>query len=246
MVGALQDAVKHPGTHQYPSNRGLPGAAQGVRELLRRPLRRGARPRDRGRARARRQGVHLQPEPGLPRPGHVRAGGRPRLPGLHGRPAAGRRRGGADAAAARARLRARPRGDLRRGRRAGAADVPQLPEQPDRRRGAGRAVRARGRVRARARRAGGARRLLHRDHLRRLRGAELPRDAGREGRRGRGVLALQGLEHDRLAHRGDRRQRRRRGRLLAPEDEHRLRHVRGGAACRRGGTRARRATSRSR
>ena len=24
MVGALQDAVKHPGTHQYPSNRGLP------------------------------------------------------------------------------------------------------------------------------------------------------------------------------------------------------------------------------
>ena len=33
------------------------------------------------------------------------------------------------------------------------------------------------------------------------RAAELPRDAGREGRRRRDLLALQGLEHDRLAHR---------------------------------------------
>ena len=36
-------------------------------------------------------------------------------------------------------------------------------------------------------------------HLRRLPRAELPRDAGREGGRRRGLLALEGLEHDRLA-----------------------------------------------
>jgi LL-diaminopimelate aminotransferase len=42
-------------------------------------------------------------------PGDVRARGRPRLPGLHGRPVAGRRRAGADAARARARLRPGPR-----------------------------------------------------------------------------------------------------------------------------------------
>ena len=59
------------------------------------------------------QGVHLQPQPRVPRPGRRGAGGRPRLPGLHRRPAAGGRRGGADAAAARARLRARPRRDRR-------------------------------------------------------------------------------------------------------------------------------------
>ena len=54
----------------------------------------------------------------------------------------------------------------------------------------------------------------------------------KRGRRG-GVLALEGLEHDRLAHRGDRRQRRGGGRVLEAEDQHRLGHVRGGAAGRR-------------
>ena len=114
--------------------------------------------------------------------------------------------------------------------RARAADVPELPEQPDRRGGAGRAVRGGGGVRPRARHPRRARRLVHRDDLRRLRGAELPRDAGRQGGRRRGLLAVQGLQHDRLAHGGDRRQRRRRRGLLAAQDEHRLGHVRGGAA----------------
>ena len=58
----------------------------------------------------------------------------------------------------------------------------------------------------------------------------------KDGGRG-GLLALEGLEHDRLAHGGDRRQRRRRGDLLEAQDEHRLGRVRGGPA-RRGARRS--------
>ena len=58
---------------------------------------------------------------------------------------------------------------------------------------------------------------------------------GRQGGRRRGVLAVQGLQHDRLALRGGGRQRRGDRDLLAPEDEHRLGPVRGGAARRRRG-----------
>jgi aspartate/methionine/tyrosine aminotransferase len=61
-----------------------------------------------------------------------------------------------------------------------------------------------------------------RDDLRRLRGAVVPGDAGGQGRRRRGLLALQGLQHDRLALRRDRRQRARRSLLLAAQDQHRL------------------------
>ena len=46
----------------------------------------------------------------------------------------------------------------------------------------------------------------------------------------RGLLALQGLEHDGLAHRGGGGERRGGGGLLAAQDQHRLGHVRGGAA----------------
>ena len=49
-----------------------------------------------------------------------------------------------------------------------------------------------------------------RDDLRRIRRAVVPRHPGRQGGRRRGLLAVQGLQHDRLALRGDRRQRRRR------------------------------------
>ena len=62
---------------------------------------------------------------------------------------------------------------------------------------------------------------------------ELPRDPGREGGRGRGLLALEGLQHDRLALRRDPRQRRGDRDLLAPEDERRLGPVRGRPARRR-------------
>ena len=69
---------------------------------------------------------------------------------------------------------------------------------------------------------GRARQLLFGDHLRRLPRALVSADAGRQGCRRRGVLAVEGLQHDRLALRvvvgnaaGDRD-------LLAAEDEHRL------------------------
>ena len=61
-------------------------------------------------------------------------------------------------------------------------------------------------------------------------------DAGRKGGRSRGLLAVEGLQHDRLALRGDPREPRCGRHLLAPEDERRLRAVRGRAAGRRGGT----------
>ncbi len=54
------------------------------------PLRGRDRPRDRGDAGDRRQGVHLQPLLRLPRPRRRRARLRPRLPGLHRRAGAGR------------------------------------------------------------------------------------------------------------------------------------------------------------
>ena len=61
---------------------------------------------------------------------------------------------------------------------------------------------------ARARHPRRARQRLQRDHLRRLRRAVVPRHARRQGGRRRGLLAVEGLQHDRLALRGDRRQRR--------------------------------------
>ena len=238
IVEAMQAAVADPGTHQYPSNRGRDGVPRGVRELLRAPLRGRDRPRDRGDPGDRRQGVHLQPLLRLPRPRRRRARLRPRLPRLHRRPAARRRRGGAAAAACPSSA-SRPtstRSPPRR-LRARAADVPQLPQQPDRRDRARRLLRAGRRARARARDPRRPRQRLLGDDLRRLRRAELPRHARRQGGRRRGLLALEGLQHDRLALRGDPRQRRGDPDLLAPEDERRLGPVRGGAARRRRGAR---------
>ncbi len=74
------------------------------------------------------------------------------------------------------------------------------------------------------------RQRLQRDDLRRLRRSVVPRDARCQGRRRRGVLALEGLQHDRMAVRGDRRQRRRDRAVLAAEVEHRLGAVRRRAA----------------
>ena len=111
-----------------------PEFREAVARLLRAPLRRDARPRDRGDAGDRRQGVHLQPQPRVPRPRRRRAG-RP-IPATRSTPAA-RCSAGAEPVlmplVPELRLRARPRRDRRRRRCAGAADVPQLPEQPDRR-----------------------------------------------------------------------------------------------------------------
>ncbi len=112
--------------------------------------------------------------------------------------------------AARARVRARPRRDRRRptlerarlmflnypNNPTGAVVPDGLFERGDR-------------ARAARRLPGRPRQRLQRDDLRRLRRAVVPRDPRCEGGRRRGVLALEGLQHDRLAVRGDRRQRRR-------------------------------------
>ena len=126
-----------------------PGLPPGRVGLLHAPLRRRARPRHRGHAGDRRQGVHLQPQPRVPGPGRRGAERRSRVPRLHRRAADGRRRAGAHAAAARARLHARPERDLRRRPRAREAHVLQLSEQPDGRGRAPRVLRG-GRRRSRA------------------------------------------------------------------------------------------------
>ena len=132
------------------------------------------------------------------------------------------------------RLPARPRLDPGRRPRARQPALPQLPEQPDRRDRARGLLRTRGRVRPRATTYRRPRQRVLGDLLRGLPRAELPRDARREGRRRRDLLALQGLEHDGLALRPDGGQRRDRRALPAAEDEHRLGHVRGDAGRRRG------------
>ena len=109
-------------------------------------------------------------------------------------------------------------------------NYPNNPTGADRSR---RVLRAGRRAGARARDPRRPRQRLLGDHLRRIRRAELPRHAGRQGGGGGGLLALEGLQHDRLALRRDPRERRRRLLLLAAEDQRRLRPLRGGAARRR-------------
>jgi LL-diaminopimelate aminotransferase len=60
IVSAAQRAVADPSTHTYPSNRGLDAF-----RVLRAVLRGRSGPRARGDAGDRRQGMHLQPQPGL-------------------------------------------------------------------------------------------------------------------------------------------------------------------------------------
>ena len=228
-----------PGTHQYPSNRGRPE----LREAL-------------ARFYARRFGVELDPDteivPALGAkeavfnlnlafldPGDAALAADPGYPVYTGGPllAGGEavlmpllpERGFApDLEAMRAG-----------GPRACPADVPQLPEQPDRRGRARRAVRGGGGVRAPQHDV-----LIVHDASyteTTFDGYVAPsflETPGAQRRGHRGVLALQGLEHDRLAHRRGGGERGGGGGLLAAEDEHRLGHVRGGAAGR--GGRARR------
>ena len=174
-----------------------------------RALRRDARPGDADHPGDGRQGGRGQHQPGLPRPGRRRAGERPGLPGLHHRSAPGGRRAGADAAPGRSSA-SSPTSTAIPGRRpvARQADVPQLPEQPDRRSHRGRLLRPGGRLRHGARHHRRPRQRLLRDHLRRLPRAVVPRDPGRDGRRHRDLLAVEDLQHDRLAGRRRGRQRR--------------------------------------
>ena len=227
IVEAMQEAVTEPATHQYPSNRGRADFRGAVRDFYERRFDVKLDPeREIIPAIGAKEAIFnlnlafldpgdyaLAADPGYPvyTGGPWLAGAEPVLMALEPEP----------------RLRARPRGD-RRGRRSQEqADVPQLPQQPHRRGRARRVLRAGRRVRPRARHPRRPRQRLLGDPLRRLQGPLVPRDAGRQGGRHRGLLALQGLQHDRLALRRPGRQRRGPRDLLASEDEHRLGAVRG-------------------
>ena len=235
VVEAMQEAVADPATQKYPSNRGRAGVPRGVRRLLR----------------LQRFGVEIDPEteviPAIGAkeciynlcfafldPGDVALASDPGYPVYTGGPILA----GAEAELlplrARARLRART-STRSRPRTLEAARLIFLnyPNNPTG------AVVPEGffervvELRPRARDPRRPRQRLLGDDLRRLRRAELPGDAGGEGGRRRGLLALQGLQHDRLALRRDPRQRRGDQDLLAPEDERRLGPVRGRPARRR-------------
>ena len=232
------EAVAENGNQKYPSNRGRAGVPQRARRLLRPPLRRRDRSRDRGDPGDRRQGVHLQPLLRLPRPRRRRPRLRSRLPRLHRRAGARRRRGRGPAAGSRARLRPGPRRDRSRQalRRARLLFL-NYPNNPTG------AIAPDGLFERVVELAREHEILVVHDNAY----SETTYDGyvapsflqtpGRQGGRGRGLQPLEGLQHDRLALRRDPRQRRRDPDLLAPEDQRRLGPLRGGPARRRGGAR---------
>ena len=246
IVEAMREAVGDPEHAPLPEQPRPPGVPRGLRGLLPAALRRRDRPRQRGDPGDRRQGVHLQPLLRLPRPGRRRARLRPRLPGLHGRPGARRRRGVPAAAACR-ELGFVPDLDAIPAEKLDAARLLFInyPNNPTG------AVVPDGFFERVVELAREHEILVVHDNAY----SETTYDGyvapsflatpGRQGGRGRGLLPLQGLQHDRLALRGDPRQRRGDQDLLAPEDERRLRPVRGRPARRRRGA-ARLARARSR
>ena len=148
------------------SNRGRQEFREAVAAFYRAALRRRARPRDRGDAGDRRQGVHLQPEPGVPRRRATwRSPPTPAIPVYTGGPLLAGGEPVLMPLLAERGVRPRPRGDLASRPRARAADVPQLPQQPDRRDRARRAVRGGRRVRRATRDPRRPRQRLQRDDL---------------------------------------------------------------------------------
>ncbi len=234
IVEAMQEAVSEPETHKVPMRvrpRGLQGKP--TSDFYERRFDVEARPREGDHPSDRREGGDLT-RPRVPRPRRLRPRRRPRLPRLHRRPVAGRRGAGADGATARAGLRPQPERDRRETAKRAKLMFLNEPNNPSGRGRAGGVLREGRRVRARAR---GARRPRQRvfgvvyDGYRAPSFLATPGEGGRD----RGVFAVEGLQHDRLALRGRGRQRGGVRDVLAAEDEHRLGPVRGGAAGRRRG-----------
>ena len=236
IVEAMQEAVADPANQKYPSNRGRAEFREAFADFYDRALRRRDRPRERGDPGDRRQGVHLQPLLRLPRPRRRRARLRPRLPGLHRRPDPRRRDAGAAAAACPSW--ASPPTSARSPPRPPAKARLMFLNYPNNPTGA---VVPEGFFELVVSFAREHEILVVHDNAY----SETTYDGyvapsflatpGRQGGRRRGLLALQGLQHDRLALRGDPRQRRGDPDLLAAEDQRRLRPLRGGAAGRRRG-----------
>ena len=150
IVAAAQQAVADPSTHTYPSNRGLLAFRQAIAAFY-----------------ERRFGVTLDPETEVMAaigakecifnlnlafldPDDVALAADPGYPVYTGGPLLTGAALAPDAARPGARLCARPERDPGGRARAGAPDVLQLPEQPDRRGRAGRLLRGGGRARRRA------------------------------------------------------------------------------------------------
>ena len=120
-----------------PSVRPRPGCARAAaldRGILQEAVRPRPRPRNRDPGLDRLEGGARPSPAGRAQPGRDQPGPRPLLSGLSLQQHVRRGRRLYHAAGARARVSPRPRRHPRRRLRAGPADVPQLPQQPDRRR----------------------------------------------------------------------------------------------------------------
>ena len=201
IVEAMQTAVADPANHSYPSNRGRAELRRALRDFYERALRGRDRRRVRGDPGDRSQGVHLQPLLRLPRPRRRRARGGSRLPRVH-------RRARRSPEPRRCCCRFAPELGLRA--RPGRDPDAMLWPVPACCSSTTRTTRPAPWSRtasssalvelARAQRdPGRPRQRLLGDDLRRIRRPELPRHPRREGGRSGGLLALEGLQHDRLA-----------------------------------------------
>ncbi len=234
----------HPGAHRRRDARGRARpqhapvplvlrdarAAPGHRRLLRATVRREPGSRHRGHPADRLEGGHRAHRGGLRRPGRPRAGGRPRLPRVRHRDDPGGRRAGTAAPDRRATgsfptttVSAVPPDTTIMWIGYPSNPTAAVAEVDD-----PRADRGASRARTTSWRAHDA--AYARDHVRRLRRAEHPAGAGREGRRRRVRIAVEDVQHDRVAHRVRRRQRRGHPDARRGEDERRLGDLQRGAA----------------
>ena len=83
VIDKLCEVAQKPDAHGYSQSKGIPGPAQGAGELLRPPLRRRARSRDRGRRHDGIEGRARQPRHRDHRAGRRRARAQPELPDPH-------------------------------------------------------------------------------------------------------------------------------------------------------------------
>ena len=227
VIEALAEAARDPRTHQYPTNHGTRGVPVRGRRLLPRPVRCRARPGRRGDPGARRARKASATSRSR---ASIRATSASRLiPGI-------RRTRPAPSSPAQPSTTCRSRGERVPARldRRSAPEAKLLylnyPNNPT-------GATAEPDFFARAVEFARERDLIvvHDNAYSEVafdgyRAAELPRDARREGGRRRDLLALEGLEHDRLARRARRGQRGDRRALPPAEDEPRLGDVRGRAA----------------
>ena len=227
IIDELCRTARDPENHRYPTDeeKGMFAFRQEVARWYDDPLRRQARSGDGDPGAHRLQGGVPPLRHGPDQPRRRRPDDRSRLSRLPGEHPHGGRDPLQRSDPPGERLPPRLRGDPGGDREKGAGDVPQLPEQPDRRlRDAG-VLRPAGRLREGERHRRLLRQPLQRGRLRGPGAAQLPLRRRGEGGGRRAQLPLQALQHDGLADRHGRREPGAHRRDQQGEGEHRLRNL---------------------